>query len=551
LPEQTPLRLALESIVAFIAWVLACERPLLGARLFGRIEAFGGKLARRRTLAILLVGLAAPAIRLALLPWAPVPEPCIHDEFSHLLAGDTFASGRLTNPTHPMWVHFETFHVSHKPTYMSMYPPGQGMFLALGERVFGHPWFGVVLSVGLMCAAICWAFYGWFPPGWALLGGLLVVLRLGIFTDWMNSYFGSAVSAMGGALVVGALPRLMRRPRALTAVVFALGLVLLGNSRPFEAMLIALPAIVALAIWGFGKHAPSLRTLAGRIAVPALLILIPAALAMGYYNWRVYGNAFTPPYQANRATYAVAPVFIWQSPLPAPLYRHPAMRDFYLNWELKTFLRSHTLAGFFNGIVDRFGAILFYYLTPVAALAFIMLPRVLRDRRVRYIVWATAFFLAGLLLNAFVSIRYMGPACVLIYAITIQAMRHLRQWRNGDKRSGQFLVRAIPVGYLVLCFFFISPIPFMPNTGLARASLLRYLEHLPGRQLVIVRYAPDHQVGMEWVYNAADIDHSPVVWARDMGPRDNAELLTYFKDRKVWIVEPDTAPVRLSPYRVP
>jgi hypothetical protein len=92
--------------------------------------------------------------------------------------------------------------------------------------------------------------------------------------------------------------------------------------------------------------------------------------------------------------------------------------------------------------------------------------------------------------------------------------------------------------------------PAWPRGNLDRAAIVRQLKGEPGHHLVIVRYQPaygvNHDVDHEWVYNDADIDAAKIVWARDMGDSQNQELLRYFRDRHVWLLNGDQPQPRLE-----
>src|SRR5215472_11839589 len=231
--------LLIESAFVILALLIAFVFPGFASTQFERIEAVLARLANRRHLTVLLVGSCALTLRAAVFPILPVPYPALQDEFSYQLMADTFAHGRLTNPTHPLWIHFESVTVIHKPTYCSVFYPAQGVFMATGQLIARHPFWGVWLSVGLMCAAICWMLQAWVSPLWALLGGLLAAIRIGAFSYWANSYWGGAVTALGGALVLGALPRIKSKQRFADAILMGFGFALLFSSRPYESLFFA------------------------------------------------------------------------------------------------------------------------------------------------------------------------------------------------------------------------------------------------------------------------------------------------------------------------
>src|SRR5262249_61692407 len=97
-------------------------------------------------------------------PGRPLPNARVQDEFAPLLVADTFAHGRAVNPVHPMWAHFESMHILVRPVYASAFPVGQGIAMAAGSVIFGHPWAGVWLGMAAMCAATSWMLYGLLPP---------------------------------------------------------------------------------------------------------------------------------------------------------------------------------------------------------------------------------------------------------------------------------------------------------------------------------------------------------------------------------------------------
>ena len=367
----------------YLRWIIigallavGCFTPLIGDRWLRGIEGLGARLARRKVWTLVAVALLAIVSRLALFLVMPLPEPATHDEFSYLLAADTFVHGRLANPPHPMWIFFDTFHVLQHPTYASMYPPAQGGVLALGQ-LLGHPWIGVLFSMALMCASITWMLQGWFPPQWALLGGALALLRIHLFSYWLESYWGGAVPAIGGALVIGAFPRIVKRQRPRDAVLMGIGAGLLANSRPFEGLLFCIPVGIALILWLLSDRSPAFRCTGLRVLLPLLCVSMLTLAFIGYYNRRVTGDAFLLPHVLDDRLHETLPPFVWQSYSPR-VYANAQFDVFYNVWVVGKYHQPFVRLCW-NKFRDWWG----FFLGSFLAIPLVTLPWVLRDRRTR------------------------------------------------------------------------------------------------------------------------------------------------------------------------
>jgi hypothetical protein len=546
----SPPPVAVEWVIAALGAVLIAAAPL-GKRLRGVRAAFH-RLANHRRTAILICGLAPVTIRLALLGVMPVPEPSIHDEFSHLLLGDTLAHGRLANPPHPMWQHFESIHIIQQPTYSSMYPPGQGAFLALGEVLFHEPWAGVVISIVLMGMAVCWMLQGWLPPAWAFYGSLIMGFKISVVGLWINTYMGGAVPAIGGALLLGSLPRLRREgPRILPGFLFGSGMVILMNSRPFDGALLSLVALLYLlpVLWRQKRLVAALA--------PAGMVLASGLLFAGYYNWRVTGSPTRMAYQVNRDTYGWPENLAFLAPVKVTL-SDPVMQKMYVK-ELARRENYHQPRKLLDDWITRIFDSWTYFIGPVLTAPLLFLPWIFRDRRIKPLLWFAAA-IAGLnLLQLVLYPQHLAPLVAVIFAIVTQGLRHLYM-RLGPAR-GAVMVMVLPV-----CLAAVGTIKQEAgdlNLDLAyweramewhrdaRVGISQWLAEREGKQLVIVRYTPSHEVNQEWVYNDADIDGSKIVWAREVDPQSDAELIRYFHDRTVWLLEADEVPQRVVKYPSP
>jgi hypothetical protein len=334
------------------------------------------------------------------------------------------------------------------------------------------------------------------------------------------------------------------------AVLLGCGLGIELLTRPFESVLLV--ACLAPFLW---KQWRRLATVA--------LVLLPAIGLTLAHNRAVTGNWSTLPYQLSRYQYGIPATFTVQ---PNPIPHRDLTGEQELDYQAQCIIHgdsTDTLRSYFERWLERVRFYRFFFSVPL----YIALPAffwALRERRYWWVAMTLAVFSFGTNFYPYFYPHYIAAATCLLVLVSVVALERLSRWKPAGA--------AVAVLLLLLCgaqfLFWYGLHAFAPESVLfavgryetwdfinygdadGRIAIDRQLAQAPGKQLVFVRYSPQHAFH-EWVHNDADIDRARVVWAGDLGPDDNERLRRYYPDRTAWLVEPDARPPLLTPYEMP
>ena len=399
-----------------------------------------------------------------------------------------------------------------------------------------------------------WMLKGFVSNRWAAWGAIILLINWRVSRVWGQSYYGTGPALLGATLVFGAWGRLLQRSKLKPGLCLGLGLVTWVITRPYEGLVASIPVMITL-VWRTVTAAPLERQLSiRRVLIPVLCLVAVGIGALSWYHQQVTGSLFKWPYRLYEETYTrrsspAGTVVSWTAlgerkrTIPSLEAESTAAASRMAESEpLRFAFRKAAFQWWFHlGVLWT-------------------LPLVIAVSEFRR--WPNAFAavtiglvgVAILLQRTSGMPHYAAPIHPLIILLVVQGLRRMWTYRWMGRRWGKDLV-ILFTSFSAICYFVplfqdLAP-PTVRNWAAERDRIRRELHATPGKDLVIVRYCKGHSMHEEWVYNQADIDRSEVVWARELKSRDMQELLQYFPDRRVWLIEPDHETLGVKPYRLP
>ena len=352
------------------------------------------------------------------------------------------------------------------------------------------------------------------------------------------------------ALLSGRLPRLQKQTRWTNAAALGLGLGFAFLARPFESTLLGLSA--ALFVFFL---IPKERW--AKLTLFVVIAGAPSAVLFVMHNHAVTGNWLTMPYMLNRYEYGVPATFTFQE---NPVPHRPLTVEQQLVYEAQ--VRVHgtgtdTPRRYVSRFLSRLPSYRFFF-DPVLYIAVVAFIPSLRSKTSQWVLLTVLVFMLGTTFYPHFYPHYIAPLTGLFVLLIVIGLRNLDEWRPR-------IAQAVVIVY-VGQFLFLYGIqlygnePWMIRTAhfsryinwgdpQARLAIKKELQETPGNHLVFIQEPPPQYRFISWMQNGADIDHSRVVWARDLGAAENEQLKRHYSNRVVWLLKTDVMPPRLE--RVP
>lgn len=582
----------LATCMAGILACLATVQPRLGRSVWILENRIAHRLGRRTNILLFSAALLPVALRILLLAVDPVPQPNAMEEYNHIFQAETHALGRLANPVHPLSVMVQSFQQIGWPHFMSGRPPLSSIFMTVGQVLFGSPFVGNLLGISLTSLALCWMLVGWLPRRLAVLGSYIAITNWCLFGYWINAFWSPTPIVLGGALLMGVVPRVQRHPQYWHALLFTLGLLLLAGTRPYENAVYA-SAIGLWLTYHFlrGPGRPNLAIAMKRFALPTFVGAIAIIGAQLAYNEATTGNPLLMPYQVWRASQDITQTFLWQPIRDASgFYFEGAARFARWNASLVAAITNDGIFGFVQ-LIARHAVTFRDLVGPLLLLPFLCWSPGWLGLSVRspliillgaialYLVllipwgWAGAVLKlaamaalvmrlrnqedrlpAGLILIGFIATSlpsfymsiYFTAFTGAILLLIVTGLRNLALWNRplgasyaGFALLGCTLMPSIQTIAAAAGYPLIGPPLSQYDTYLAspRREVLATLAAQPGPHVIFVRSARLLHAELDPVWNSPDVDNQFVVWARDLRPEWTATAQRYYAGRRFWLMD--------------
>jgi hypothetical protein len=280
--------------------------------------------------------------------------------------------------------------------------------------------------------------------------------------------------------------------------------------------------------------------------MPGVALVFLGAACTGYYFHRVTGH-FTFPWVVYWRQWSICPPLLFGKANYGVHYQFRDQLLYSSDYELLPYENLKTTGDFLAELVVKSIYQWRFFFFPALTLTLIGVLPTLRARKSRLLKYTLIFACLGFVSETWLQAHYVAVASGILYLILLNGLRSM----NAGARHHAIwlkLLRGTLAAVIVMLLVRLVVVPgntFPPNWASQASDIPGYqdinniMESKPGRQLVIVRYRPDHFWGYSWINNGYDIPTQHVIWARDTEPEEsNLGLLCAFKDRQVWLLVP-------------